>query len=75
MIKVDFPDPVEPIKATVSPGEASKEISFKTYSSASGYLNETFLKTILPLLSVLPLNSPSWTLEVESNTHLPFWRS
>ena len=47
-MSVDFPLPVEPIKATVSPCLAVKLTFSSTYSEASGYLKETFLNTTLP---------------------------
>ena len=55
---MDLPLPVDPIKATTSPLFALKLISFKTYSSASGYLKLTFLNSIVPISSVSPLNFP-----------------
>ncbi len=41
---MDLPDPVEPIKAIVSPALASNEMSERTFSAALGYENETCLK-------------------------------
>ena len=54
-----FPEPVEPISASVSPFFALKEIFLRIYSSASGYLNDTFLNSTSPINLVLPKNSPS----------------
>ena len=45
-----MPLPVDPIKATVSPVLAVKEIFSRIYSSASGYLKETFLNSTVPSL-------------------------
>ena len=50
MINVDLPLPVLPIKAVVSPGFAVKEILVNMSSSASGYLNDTFLNSTTPFL-------------------------
>ena len=50
-IKVDLPLPVLPIKAVVWPGFATKFMLLITLSSASGYLNETFLNSTSPYLS------------------------
>ena len=47
-MSVDFPEPVEPINAVVSPGLEMKFISLRTYSAASEYLNETFLNSTVP---------------------------
>ena len=55
LINVDFPLPVLPINAVVSPALAVNEISVNISSSASGYLNETFLNSITPFLSFLNL--------------------
>ena len=43
------------MKAVVSPALALKLTSFNTYSSAPGYLNETFLNSISPFFSTLNL--------------------
>ena len=48
-IIVDFPEPVLPMNATVSPCFTLKDISFSMYSSASGYLKETFLNSMVPV--------------------------
>ena len=45
---MDFPLPVEPIIAVVSPGLAVKLMSEITYSSAPGYLKHTFLNSTTP---------------------------
>ena len=52
-------EPVDPIKAIVSPLFTLKEIFLSKYSSASGYLKETFLNSTVPTSSVLKLSSPS----------------
>ena len=70
MIKVDFPLPVDPIKAIVSPFFTLKEIFFNKYSSASGYLKDTFLNSTVPISLVSPLNLPSITLTSSSITSL-----
>ena len=56
-----MPEPVDPIKATVSPLFALNEIFFKTYSSASGYLNETFLNSTVPVSLFFSEKFPSIT--------------
>ena len=53
LIKVDLPEPVEPINAVVVPGVALKLIFFSIASSASGYLKLTSLNSIVPLASSL----------------------
>ena len=50
MTKVDFPEPVEPMKAVVCPGYAVKEILERTSSSALGYRKETFSNSTTPFL-------------------------
>lgn len=58
------------MKAVVSPGFAVNEISFKTYSSAPGYLNETFLNSTYPFLFLLNSSffSGSFMLSLVSKT-------
>ena len=46
---LDFPLPVEPINAVVSPGLAVKLILWSTSSSPPGYLKETLLNSINPV--------------------------
>lgn len=41
---LDFPLPVDPINAVVSPGLAVKLMLFSTSSSPPGYLKQTFFK-------------------------------
>ena len=64
-MRVDLPLPVEPIKAIVSPAVTLKEISFRRYSSASGYLKETFLNSIVPTSLVISLLRVPSALEIE----------
>ena len=49
MFKIeDFPEPVPPIIAVISPGQAEKEIFEIAYSSAPSYPKETFLNSTYP---------------------------
>ena len=71
MIRVDLPEPVEPMKATVSPRLALKLISFNMYSSASGYLNDTSLNSTVPARDgSLLVTVPSIIANSSSNTSL-----
>ena len=67
---VDLPEPVEPIIAMVSPLLALKDMFSKTYSSASGYLNETFLNSISPVFLVFLSKVPSLIDSLVSNTSI-----
>ena len=58
------------MNATVSPIFALNDIFFKTYSSASGYLNDTFLNSTVPTSLVTPSKSPSTILTFVSSTSL-----
>ena len=67
--KVLLPLPVEPIIATVSPLPAVNDIFSRTYSVASGYLNETFLNSNLPFSSDVFI-FPSFIFDLVLNTSL-----
>ena len=54
----------------VWPLSALKEIFFNKYSSASGYLKETFLNSTVPVSVVLPSKSPSFRELLVSRTLL-----
>ena len=59
------------MKAMVSPLLTLNDISFNKYSSASGYLKETFLNSIVPTSLVISLSIvPSGTETIVSNTSL-----
>ena len=59
------------MKAIVSPLSTLNDISFNKYSSASGYLKETFLNSIVPTSLVISLSIvPSGTETIVSNTSL-----
>ena len=66
MINVDLPLPVLPINAVVSPGRALKLTLLITSSSAPGYLNETFLNSIVPFSSWLNVCKLSESLTTTS---------
>ena len=56
---VDFPEPVFPIIASVCPGETVKLMCFGALIQVSGYVNETLLNSIAPVMGVvnsLPFN-------------------
>ena len=60
------------MKATVSPLFALKEIFSNIYSSASGYLNDTFLNSTVPVSfkSLISEILPSLIVISSSNTSL-----
>ncbi len=66
LMSVVLPHPVDPMMAVVSPGLASKSISVRTFSSASGYMKLTCSNLTVP--SVLPFmaSAPSLSLMDDS---------